>query len=146
MITINVELIGQTIITILSIVALVVLILLLKNISKFVSKLNKLIDENHTKVNDVVSKAPSIAEDAKRLISNVNDVVADPNVKLAISKVNDTMDNVSSISSDVKDTVDYFGKTAVDTADTLESGMNSIVDYAYMAKDVVEIIKDVMKK
>lgn len=146
MITINLELIGSAIVTILAIIALIVLILLLKKISTLVGKINGIIDQNESSINDVIKSTPSIVDNADRLVTNVNDIVADPNLKLAISKANDTMTNVSSISTDIKDTVGYFGRSAIDAADTLESGAGSISNYAYMAKDVVDIIRSVLKK
>lgn len=144
MLTINVNLLGNIILTILGIVALVFLVLLLKNLNALVTKVQGVLDKNSDNLDQVIDKLPNIADQASTLVSNVNTIVADPNLKMAIAKANDTMTNVNSITDDIRDTVNYVGVTAVDSVDTLGAGVASITDYSTLIMDVIDIARNVI--
>lgn len=144
MLTINVDLLGNIILTILGIVALVFLVLLLKNLNSLVTKVQGVLDKNSDNLDQVIDKLPNIADQANTLVANVNTIVADPNLKMAIAKANDTMTNVKSITDDLRDTVNYVGVTAVDSVDTLGAGVASITDYSTLIMDVIDIARNVI--
>lgn len=144
MVTINLSALGNAILVILGIIALVFLVIVLKNLSKLIKSANEVLEDNRNSIDITIEKIPGIVDDAERLVGNVNELVADPNIKMAISKANDTLTNVSMISEDVKDTVNYFGETAIDTADTFSEGVTSVSDYALMVKDVIDILRNVI--
>lgn len=144
MVTINFNLLGNVILTILGIVALLFLILFLKNVNALVKKIQGVLDKNSNNLDQVITKLPELAEQANTLVANVNSIAADPNLKMAIAKANDTMTNVNSITDDIRDTVNYVGVTAVDSVDTLGAGVASITDYSTLIMDVIDIARSVM--
>ncbi|MDO4594857.1 MAG: hypothetical protein Q4B52_05705 [Tissierellia bacterium] len=144
LVTINLSAIGNAILTILGILALIFLIVVLKNVASLLKTISNVVDKNRDSIDTTIEKLPVIVDNADRLVGNINTIVADPNIKMAVAKANDTLTNVSRISEDVKDTVNYFGETAIDTADTLDGGVSSITDYVYMVKDVVDILRNVI--
>lgn len=144
LVTINLSAIGNAILTILGILALIFLIVVLKNVASLLKTISNVVDKNRDSIDTTIEKLPVIVDNADRLVGNINTIVADPNIKMAVAKANDTLTNVSRISEDVKDTVNYFGETAIDTADTLDGGVSSITDYVYMIKDVVDILRNVI--
>lgn len=143
-ITIDLQLIANAILVVLGIIAIIFLILFLKNASDLLKSVKKVVDKNSNYLDDAIEKIPGLVNEANRLVGNINDIASDPNLKMAISKANDTITNVSIISEDVRDTVNYFGETAIDSADTFGEGISSITDYASMIKDVVDIVRSVI--
>lgn len=103
-----------------------------------------MLDKNSNNLDQVITKLPELAEQANTLVANVNSIAADPNLKMAIAKANDTMTNVNSITDDIRDTVNYVGVTAVDSVDTLGAGVASITDYSTLIMDVIDIARSVM--
>lgn len=144
MVTINLELIGDVILFIVIIIAIIALIGFLKKASKLVSSVNEIVDKNSIHIDNTIEKLPGLVDEANKLVDSANDIANDPNLKMAISKANDTMTNVSMISADVKDTVNYFGESAIDGADYFNEGFASVTDYATMIRDVVDIVRDVI--
>lgn len=143
-ITIDFELLGNIILSILGILALVFLVLVLVKLNKLLGSAQDILDKNSNNIDQVIDKLPSIASQANDLVNNINGIVTDPNLKMAIAKVNDTMTNVNSISDDIRDTVNYVGVTAVDSVDTIGSGVASITDYSSLVMDVIDIVKNVI--
>lgn len=144
MITINLELIAYTILFIVALVAIVFLIGFLSKASKLVKSINDILENNSKNIDSTVEKIPNLLDQANNLVDSVNGIVNDPNLKIAISKANDTLTNVNLISEDIKDTVNYFGETAIEGADSFGQGIASVKDYTTMIKDVVDIVKDVV--
>ncbi|MDO5047428.1 MAG: hypothetical protein Q4D88_02625 [Anaerococcus sp.] len=144
MITINFSLLGSVVLTILGIIALVFLILFLKNLNSLIQKIQGLLEKNEDNLDQVIDKLPQIADQADILVGNINSIVADPNLKMAIAKANDTMTNVNSITDDIRDTVNYVGVTAVDSIDTLGAGVASVTDYSTLIMDVIDIARNVI--
>lgn len=144
MVTINFNLLGNIILTIVGIVALVYLIKTLSSVNKFVGSVQEVFDKNKNNVDDVIEKLPEVVDQASSLVANVNTVVQDPNLRMAIAKANDTMTNVNSITDDIRDTVNYVGETAVDSIDTVGAGIASVGDYSSLIKDVIDIVRSVM--
>ncbi len=135
---------GNFILTLVGIIALVFLILALKNISSLVKSVQEILDKNADNVDDIIEKLPGVVDQANMLVSNVNTVVQDPNLRMAIAKANDTMTNVNSITDDIRDTVNYVGETAIDSIDTVGAGIASVGDYSSLIIDVVDIVKSVI--
>ena len=135
---------GNFILTLVGIIALVFLILALKNISSLVKSVQEILDKNADNVDDIIEKLPGVVDQANMLVSNVNTVVQDPNLRMAIAKANDTMTNVNSITDDIRDTVNYVGETAIDSIDTVGAGIASVGDYSSLIIDVVDIVKGVI--
>lgn len=142
-ITIDFDLLGNIIITILAILALVFLVLVLVKVNKLLGSAQEVLDKNSNNIDQVIKKLPHLTDEASSLV-NVNGIVTDPNLKMAIAKVNDTMTSVNSIADDVKDTVNYVGITAVDSVDTFGAGVASITDYSSLIIDVIDIVKNVI--
>lgn len=135
---------GNFILTLVGIIALVFLILALKNINSLVKSVQEILDKNADNVDDIIEKLPGVVDQANMLVSNVNTVVQDPNLRMAIAKANDTMTNVNSITDDIRDTVNYVGETAIDSIDTVGAGIASVGDYSSLIIDVVDIAKSVI--
>ncbi|MDD7306494.1 MAG: DUF948 domain-containing protein [Peptoniphilaceae bacterium] len=144
MVTINLKLIADVILFIVAVIAIVFLIQVLVKVSKLLDTVNGIVNKNSSHIDKTIEKLPDLVDTANNLVVNVNDIVNDPNLKMAISKANDTITNVSMISEDVKDTVNYFGETAIDGADSFGEGIASVSDYATMIRDVVDIVRDVI--
>ena len=143
-ITIDFNLLGNIIITILSILALIFLVLVLVKFNKVLGSIQEVLNKNSSNIDSVITKLPHLTNEASDLVSNINNIVTDPNLKMAIAKVNDTMTSVNSIADDVKDTVNYVGITAVDSVDTFGAGVASITDYSSLIMDVIDIVKSVI--
>ena len=143
-ITIDFNLLGNIIISILAILALIFLVLVLVKVNKLLGSVQEVLNKNSSNIDNVITKLPHLTNEATSLVENVNSVVTDPNLKMAIAKVNDTMTSVNSIADDVKDTVNYVGITAVDSVDTFGAGVASITDYSSLIIDVIDIVKNVI--
>ena len=143
-VTIDFDLLGNIILTILAILALVFFLLLLVKVNKLLGSVQEVLNKNSSNIDNVITKLPHLTDEATGLVENVNSVVTDPNLKMAIAKVNDTMTSVNSIADDVKDTVNYVGITAVDSVDTFGAGVASITDYSSLIMDVIDIVKNVI--
>ena len=143
-VTIDFDLLGNIIMTVLAILALVFLVLVLVKVNKLLGSVQGILDKNSSNIDNVITKLPHLTNEARSLVENVNNVVTDPNLKMAIAKVNDTMTSVNSIADDVKDTVNYVGITAVDSVDTFGAGVASITDYSSLIIDVIDIVKNVI--
>lgn len=140
-VTIDFNLLGNIILTILAILALIFLVLVLVKVNKLLGSVQEVLNKNSSNIDNVITKLPHLTDEATGLVENVNSVVTDPNLKMAIAKVNDTMTSVNSIADDVKDTVNYVGITAVDSVDTFGAGVASITDYSSLIMDVIDIVK-----
>lgn len=143
-ITIDFNLLGNIIMSVLAILALIFLVLVLVKVNKLLGSVQEVLNKNSSNIDNVITKLPHLTNEATNLVENVNSVVTDPNLKMAIAKVNDTMTSVNSIADDVKDTVNYVGITAVDSVDTFGAGVASITDYSSLIIDVIDIIKNVI--
>lgn len=143
-ITIDFNLLGNIIISVLAILALIFLVLVLVKANKLLGSIQDVLNNNSSNIDSVIAKLPELTNGASNLVSNVNSIVTDPNLKMAIAKVNDTMTSVNSIADDVKDTVNYVGITAVDSVDTFGAGVASITDYSSLIMDVIDIVKNVI--
>ena len=143
-ITIDFNLLGNIIMSVLAILSLIFLVLVLVKVNKLLGSVQEVLNKNSSNIDNVITKLPHLTNEATRLVENVNSVVTDPNLKMAIAKVNDTMTSVNSIADDVKDTVNYVGITAVDSVDTFGAGVASITDYSSLIIDVIDIVKNVI--
>lgn len=143
-ITIDFNLLGNIIISVLAILALIFLVLVLVKANKLLGSIQDVLNNNSSNIDSVIAKLPELTNGASNLVSNANSIVTDPNLKMAIAKVNDTMTSVNSIADDVKDTVNYVGITAVDSVDTFGAGVASITDYSSLIMDVIDIVKNVI--
>ena len=143
-VTIDFNLLGNIIMSILAILALIFLVLVLVKVNKLLGSVQEVLNKNSSNIDNVITKLPHLTNEATSLVENVNSVVTDPNLKMAIAKVNDTMTSVNSIADDVKDTVNYVGITAVDSVDTFGAGVASITDYSSLIIDVIDIVKNVI--
>ena len=143
-ITIDFNLLGNIIMSVLAILALIFLVLVLVKVNKLLGSVQEVLNKNSSNIDNVITKLPHLTNEATNLVENVNSVVTDPNLKMAIAKVNDTMTSVNSIADDVKDTVNYVGITAVDSVDTFGAGVASITDYSSLIMDVIDIVKNVI--
>ncbi len=143
-ITIDFNLLGNIIISILAILALIFLVLVLVKFNKLLNCLQEVLNKNSSNIDSIITKLPHLTNEASDLVTNLNSVVTDPNLKMAIAKVNDTMTSVNSIADDIKDTVNYVGITAVDSVDTFGAGVASITDYSSLIMDVIDIVKNVI--
>ena len=130
--------------SVLAILALIFLVLVLVKVNKLLGSVQEVLNKNSSNIDNVITKLPHLTNEATSLVENVNSVVTDPNLKMAIAKVNDTMTSVNSIADDVKDTVNYVGITAVDSVDTFGAGVASITDYSSLIIDVIDIVKNVI--
>lgn len=143
-ITIDFNLLGNIIMSVLAILALIFLVLVLVKVNKLLGSVQEVLNKNSSNIDNVITKLPHLTNEATSLVENVNSVVTDPNLKMAIAKVNDTMTSVNSIADDVKDTINYVGITAVDSVDTFGAGVASITDYSSLIIDVIDIVKNVI--
>lgn len=143
-ITIDFNLLGNIIMSVLAILALIFLVLVLVKVNKLLGSVQEVLNKNSSNIDNVITKLPHLTNEATNLVENVNSVVTDPNLKMAIAKVNDTLTSVNSIADDVKDTVNYVGITAVDSVDTFGAGVASITDYSSLIIDVIDIVKNVI--
>lgn len=143
-ITIDFNLLGNIIMSVLAILALIFLVLVLVKVNKLLGSVQEVLNKNSSNIDNVITKLPHLTNEATSLVENVNSVVTDPNLKMAVAKVNDTMTSVNSIADDVKDTVNYVGITAVDSVDTFGAGVASITDYSSLIIDVIDIVKNVI--
>lgn len=143
-ITIDFYLLGNIIMSVLAILALIFLVLVLVKVNKLLGSIQEVLNKNSSNIDNVINKLPHLTNEATALVDNVNSVVTDPNLKMAIAKVNDTMTSINSIADDVKDTVNYVGITAVDSVDTFGAGVASITDYSSLIMDVIDIVKNVI--
>ena len=112
--------------------------------NKLLGSAQKVLDKNSNNIDQVIEKLPDLTNQAHDLVNNVNGIVTDPNLKMAIAKVNETMTSVNSITDDIKDTVNYVGITAVDSVDTFGAGVASITDYSSLIMDVIDIVRNVI--
>ncbi|WP_311481889.1 hypothetical protein [uncultured Anaerococcus sp.] len=143
-ITIDFYLLGNIIMSVLAILALIFLVLVLVKVNKLLGSIQEVLNKNSSNIDNVINKLPHLTNEATALVDNVNSVVTDPNLKMAIAKVNDTMTSINSIADDIKDTVNYVGITAVDSVDTFGAGVASITDYSSLIMDVIDIVKNVI--
>lgn len=143
-ITIDFNLLSNIIISVLAILALIFLVLVLVKFNKLLNCLQEVLNKNSSNIDSIITKLPHLTNEASDLVTNLNSVVTDPNLKMAIAKVNDTMTSVNSIADDIKDTVNYVGITAVDSVDTFGAGVASITDYSSLIMDVIDIVKNVI--
>ena len=130
--------------SVLAILALIFLVLVLVKVNKLLGSIQEVLNKNSSNIDNVINKLPHLTNEATALVDNVNSVVTDPNLKMAIAKVNDTMTSINSIADDIKDTVNYVGITAVDSVDTFGAGVASITDYSSLIMDVIDIVKNVI--
>ncbi|MBP2026178.1 hypothetical protein [Peptoniphilus stercorisuis] len=139
--------------------ALIYLALVLKNVLKLVNHCNDILEENHKIIDDTIKKVPTLTDNAVDITNNVNIITkesseivtaARPDVEKIVSAAGNVAQTVDDISRTVdtttlkvKSTVSNVSDTISDTAKTISINANNIIDYFYIAREVVYAIKDV---
>ncbi len=147
-ITISLEAIAQFIIVLLGIFALAFLIVVLINLNRLIKTVNKHLDDNSKEIDSVIKDMPAISAKAKTLVSNVDDIVvrSGPEVQQIIGNVKILSDSAGKISEDVTETVSFISESAIDTADNIRYGVHSATDYLSFVYDIIEIVKNLLRK
>lgn len=141
---------------------LIYLTLVLKDILKIIKKINKTIDDNQGVIDDTIKKVPMLTDDAVEIAKNVNSISNDTSELLSSAKpeVERLLGTVSQITNTVEDisrsvdtttlklssTVSNVTDTISDTAKTISLNANNVVDYFYIFKELVEVIKEIFIK
>lgn len=141
---------AELLLALLVIVGIVVLVLLAKvllSLSKTMTVLNKVVEDNQENINESLKFLPSISNSADGILKEAKVMVTEvkPNLVSTITEVQGITTNVNKLSGDAVDTVEYVAMTAVDTMDNLTTGVSSATDYIALIKNILESIKSVLK-
>lgn len=139
--------------------ALIYLALVLKRVLKIVDHFNDILNDNHKIIDQTIKKVPILTDNAMDITQNVNILTKDTSeiitaAKPELEKVINAAGNVAQTVDDisrtvdittikVKDTVSNVSDTITDTAKTISVNANNVIDYFYIAKEVINTIKDV---
>lgn len=130
------------------IVALVFLILVLSKLSRTASALAQLFEQNQKSLDQTLEALPGVAKQGQEALTKVNDLLeqSSPNLVDSVGEVKKTLGNMTRLTSDVSDTVEYVAASAVDTVDSVTQGLSSSAASLGYIKEVIDILRGVLKK
>ena len=146
--TITIQELLTFIIYLLGIGLLVYLIMLIKNANKLVLKARRIVEENEREIDTTLKQLPEISvninditEDVKKLIQTVS-----PEVRDLITNTSSITDKLDTTSEKVFDAVDLVSDSLSKTAITIQDNVRNITDYIKLIIEIIEIIKNALKK
>ncbi len=114
---------------------------LIKSAKAIISDNKKDIDKSIGEVPQILDNVTGITNKADRLIGDVS-----PDVRNITNNVSNTLSNVESISNNVSSTVDYVSDSVADTATNIKYGFLNSSDYVGSAKEIVRMVRSIIKK
>lgn len=131
-----------------AIVALVYLIIMLARISKAAGALADILERNRSGLSDTLATLPGISKKVESTLDRVDGILttSSDDISDTISGARDTMENVARLSADAADSIEYIATTAIDTADTLSSGLSKSASQLGYIREVIDIIRGLIKK
>ncbi len=136
------------ILVIVAIVALVFLISVLMKLSKTLGSVSEIVSKNQEELDKTIKTLPEITSKLNSSIDNVDMILAQssPDIVESIGQVRDTLVNATRLSSDVADSVEYIATTAIDTVDSVSSGFSKSASQMGYVKEIVDVIRNVIRK
>lgn len=137
--------------------ALIFLALVLKKVLGILGKVQEIVEKNQYVIDDTMKKIPAISDDAIKITANVSSISSEAselltNVKPEVEKLAQSVGGVSNTVNNVTRNLDLAADkvtgavsnvtdTVSDTAKTIHLNANNVVDYFYILKEVIEVIK-----
>ena len=137
--------------------ALIFLALVLKKVLGILGKVQEIVEKNQYVIDDTMKKIPAISDDAIKITANVSSISSEANelltnVKPEVEKLAQSVGGVSNTVNNVTRNLDLAADkvtgavsnvtdTVNDTAKTIHLNANNVVDYFYILKEVIEVIK-----
>lgn len=142
--------------------ALVYLGLVLKNATDILKMVKGKLEEHDEIIDDTFRKIPTITDNATVITANASRITTDttelietvkPEVEkiaASVGQVSGTVDDVArsidETSNRVSDTVNVVSDSISTTAQTISFNADNIFDYLYMMREVIEAIRDVIRR
>lgn len=131
------------------------LILILKNITKLLKKVNDIAEANEECIDTTIKQLPGISENINSITKSTDVVIKDlmpeinglvHNINRISGKVGSITDSIDSTTYKVAETVDSVTDSISETAYAFHNNFKSVSDYMQIITEVMEIIKNIIKK
>lgn len=135
--------------------ALGYLIVVFKNTSKLISEINGIVKENEDNINAIIKEVPSISENVNSITKNADIVIKEitPDINGIVKNANNITNKIGSLTDTaeqtamkVLDTADITVDAIADAAYALKFNVKNVNDYIQIIGDVIERVKEIIKK
>ena len=153
--TLTVQDLFKLILFLLGIGALTYLILIFKNLNKIISKADTIMESNLKEIDDILKQLPIISENIQSITTNMDNVLEEltPEIDSTVCNINKITKNVGSITDSIENTThkayetfDIVTESISETAFSLQNNIKSFDSYLKLILDVVDSIKNIIKK
>ena len=145
----------KLILFLLGIGALGYLIVVLKNLANLFKKVNLLVEQNDENIDFTIKELVEISENINSITKHTDEAMKSmvPEVDELICHINSISGKVESIADSIDDTtykltetVDSVSDSIGDSAFAFKQNINSISDYVQIITEIIEVIKNLIKK
>ncbi len=135
--------------------ALGYLIVVFKNTSKLISEINGIVKENEDNINAIIKEVPGISENVNSITKNADIVIKEitPDINGIVKNANNITNKIGSLTDTaeqtamkVLDTADITVDAIADAAYALKFNVKNVNDYIQIIGDVIERVKEIIKK
>lgn len=135
--------------------ALGYLIVVLKNVAKLVSKLAGIVEDNEESINATIKEVPEITENVNSITRSANLAIKEmtPDINGIVKSANGITTKIGSLTDTVEqtalkalDTADITVDALADAAYSIKFNVKNMNDYIQIIGDVIERIKEIIKK
>lgn len=135
--------------------ALGYLALVLRNVAKLVSKLTGIVNENEENINEIINEVPQISVNINSITKNADLAIKEmtPEINGIVKNANNITGKVGSLSDSAEqtilkalDTADITVDAIADAAYSLKFNVKNVNDYIQIIGDVIERVKEIIKK
>ena len=131
------------------------LIVVLKNLSLLLKKVNKLVDDNDENIESTIAQLVEIRENINSITKTTDEAMKSivPEVDELVCHMNSISGKVESIADSIDgttykltETVDSVSDTISESAFAFQQNISSVSDYIQIVTEIIEVIKNLMKK
>lgn len=145
----------KLILFLLGIGAMSYLVLIFKHIFKLLKKINSVIEENEISLDTTLKQLPQISENINSITKSADIAIKDlapeinglvHNINTISGKVESITESIDNTTNKVFDTFDAVSDSITDTAFAFQYNVKNINDYIQIVLEVIETIKNIIKK
>jgi methyl-accepting chemotaxis protein len=131
------------------------LMMILKNINKTVSQAQKILETNAEEIDITVKQLPEITANINKLTDETTKLITEVspdvsgvihNVNGITAKVDDLAGLVDKTGETLGETVELLTDTIAETALSFQFNAKNVTNYIEIAKEIIEIVKNTLKK
>lgn len=129
-------------------IALIALSMALFQLVRVLKRVDATLESNKTNIDGIIVSlekttrhAGMISEQTESTLKTVG-----PDVEKIVGQVGTIIDGVEGLTGDVTDTVHYFTDSVSDTVSSVKHGFSSAHDYLYYISEMIDIIKNALRR